>query len=165
MLTHQILIDHLEYDEITGVFIRKIATARMMKVGDIAGTITINGRYRSIGLFGSNYLAHRLAWFYVTGQMPDGKIDHKDGNGLNNSFSNLRNVNQLINSRNQKLRVTNTSGHMGIDWIEQSKAWRVRIGVGNKTKHVGHFKTIDCAVSARKQAESEHGYHANHGRL
>jgi len=39
MLSHQILIDHLEYDEITGVFTRKIATARSVSAVVTSGTL------------------------------------------------------------------------------------------------------------------------------
>jgi hypothetical protein len=33
-----------------------------------------------------------------------------------------------------------------------------------KTWHLGTFKTLEDAISARKRAEAEYGFHANHGR-
>ena len=38
------------------------------------------------------YLAHRLAWLYVTGSWPSQDIDHIDGDPTNNRFANLREV-------------------------------------------------------------------------
>ena len=49
------------YDEKTGIFTRKISTARCTKVGDVAGHINTQG-YVIIKYLGEAYKAHRLEW-------------------------------------------------------------------------------------------------------
>jgi len=48
---------------------------------------------------GRNYKAHRLAWLWCHGPIPEGlEVDHKDSNPANNAISNLR----LATSQQQK---------------------------------------------------------------
>lgn len=46
--------------------------------------------YILVGIDGKQYYGHRLAWLYMTGEEPKDIVDHKDGNGLNNKWENLR---------------------------------------------------------------------------
>lgn len=158
------LVRYLSYCPASGVITRKIATSRNVKAGDVAGTImTIkNRKYISIALLTKYYLAHRIAWAIHYGCWPKGDIDHIDGDGLNNRIENLRDVSHKINCRNQKLRNTNTSGHIGVDFV--NGRWRARIGIGGITKHIGFFDTIDSAVNARLIESIAHDYHQNHGK-
>lgn len=83
--------------------------------------------------------------------------DHKDNDGLNNRRSNLRIVTRTVNNHNAKLRVTNTSGHKGVSWDKYAKAWRAYVGGTKTRKELGHFKNLEDAIKARKQAEEEYG--------
>ena len=66
----------LHYDEATGIFTWLVdQKRRQVKSGDIAGTLQKNG-YIEIGLMNQRHYAHRLAWYYVTGEWPR-LIDHK----------------------------------------------------------------------------------------
>ena len=56
-------------------------------------------RYRAIHLYGRDYLAHRIAWLYMTGRWPSGDIDHVDGDGLNYRIANLREASRSENLR------------------------------------------------------------------
>jgi len=167
MLTQERLKQLLNYDPETGVFTRMTRTANSVKIGEEAGAIhqyTHNLIYREIGIDRATYKAHRLAFLYMTGEMPSDKVDHIDGNGLNNAWANLRSVSNLENCRNQKRFINNKSGHPGVSWYARDGVWRAAIGTGGAKKHLGYFANLDDAIAAKKQAEIALGYHENHGR-
>lgn len=62
---------------------------RATVAGSIAGTPHGEG-YVLIGIYGEQYLAHRLAFLYMTGAWPKGKLDHRDRVRNNNVWGNLR---------------------------------------------------------------------------
>lgn len=69
--------------------------------GSNAFTNIVSGYYQG-RLKGKYYKAHRVVFLLYHGTWPVGDIDHKDGNRLNNSPLNLRDVDKSINSQNQK---------------------------------------------------------------
>lgn len=166
MITQSRLKELLSYDPLTGIFIRKIRTSNRVRVGDEAGSLCRDGRtsYKLIMLDRKRYKAHRLAWLYVHGEHPKGHIDHIDGNGLNNRIENLRDANPTQNQRNACKRLDNTSGITGVSFCNRDKKWVAQISTSYGRKRLGNFDSIESAIAARKDAESKHGYHENHGR-
>ena len=165
MITQKELKRILYYDPLTGCFIRKIATGKRWKIGEIVGTITTNGgkKYLKLIINKKNYYAHRLAWLYMTGSFPKDQTDHWDGNGLNNKWNNLSEATNQINSKNHRLRIDNTTGYVGISWCKIYKKWHARIWDNKKKIHLGYFTKIKDAIRIRKAAEKKYGYHLNHG--
>ena len=88
----------LHYDPLTGVFTWKYTINRNAKKGQIAGRK--NSGYIEISIDGVKYLAHRLAWYYMTGEWPD-VIDHDNRIKDDNRWVNLKNGSHASNSRNQ----------------------------------------------------------------
>jgi len=92
------------------------------RIGTPAGTIReFNGRqsYYLVGLLGSNFFAHRVAYILKHGSIdPYNDIDHIDGNSLNNSIENLREIDPVINSRNSKKKNPNKALATGIYYEE-----------------------------------------------
>lgn len=162
ILTQARLRELLDYDSGTGIFIWRIGS-KGAKAGSIAGCICDHG-YMRISINNRRYYAHRLAWLHETGEWPEYEIDHIDGNPGNNRFENLRAVTRQENMRNQKRRITNTSGVMGASWDKFYQKWHARIMVNGKNVHLGYFENFDDAVAARKQAEADFGFHESHGR-
>ena len=162
-LTQARLKELLHYDEDTGVFIWLIATGRRVKVGVVAGSFDKTVCYISIKVDCKKYKAHRLAFLYMEGKIPE-VVDHRDGDRTNNSFINLRAATGSGNQTNANARSDNTSGVKGVCWDTASGKWLVRLGIDGKCKNLGYFSTIEEATKVVREArELHHGEFANHG--
>ena len=159
-LTSEYVAKRLDYNPETGVFTWKIPTAKKLKPGDVAGCLHKSG-YIKIILDGVSYWAHRLAWLYYYKEWPKGEtyqIDHINGHRADNRITNLRLVTNMKNARNHILYKRNTSGTNGVCFNTQSGKWQAYIRINGRQKHLGYFLNYEDAVSARTQAEKEHGY-------
>lgn len=121
------------------------------------GTKNTKKKYVRVFFNGSYIYAHRIIWAIKTGKQPK-SIDHIDGDGLNNRWSNLRSVHHSVNGKNQKLHSTNTSGYSGVTYRKDSGRWRSRIMVDDKMISLGTFSRKEDAIQARKLAEKKYGY-------
>ena len=153
-LTQERLKELLHYDPETGVF-TWVKSRKRTKAGDVAG-YTCSG-YTRIQVDYVTYRAHRLAYLYIHGHMPDVKIDHKDRDPSNNRISNLRPATNSQNSLNARVRSNNTSGYKGVHRHGPTGKWLASIGIDQKRHHLGLFDNILDAVSARKTAEETFG--------
>ena len=108
MITQARLKELLTYDPETGYFTRNV-NVKGANAGERAGTITAKG-YIAIGIDRKHYLAHRLAFLYMTGEWPKELVDHKDTIKINNKWENLREATNSQNKRNVGARKTNKSG-------------------------------------------------------
>lgn len=165
-ITQEELKKLLSYDPDTGVFVRLIRKNQYSEIGSVAGwdqVVNCGKRYRMIGINNKTYLEHRLVWLYVYGFLPEGEIDHINGNGCDNRLINLRAVSRCENRRNVKKQHNNTSGICGVDWHKQISRWRARIAINKNEIQLGVFDNIFDAACARKNAEKLYGFHKNHG--
>lgn len=120
--------------------------------------------YRVGAVLAKPLLAHRVIWGVVTGMWPKGQIDHINGDRLDNRIENLRDIPAAENSRNRKSQHNSVTGVSGVTWHPRDEIWQARIGVNGKRRHLGYFTSFEDAVGARKDAEREFLYHANHSR-
>ncbi len=81
-------------------------------------------------------------------KFPSSRVDHIDGNRLNNQKSNLRLCNSYQNIWNSRPHQRNKTGYKGITWESHRKKWRARIGVKGKRVYVGEFQNKDEAIRA-----------------
>lgn len=147
-LSQDVLKEHLHYSSETGIFIRKITNSNRAKVGDIAGCKDSDG-YISIGINGKQYKAHRLAWLYMTGELPKDMIDHKDGVRDNNRFDNLRQATNGQNLQNQiKPHNNNTTGFLGVSFNKINRNYAAHISIDGKLTYIGSFATPEEASEA-----------------
>lgn len=151
-LTAEKLREALCYDPSTGIFTRKIRASNA-KAGDVAGSA--GARYSVIWLNGRKYLAHRLAWLYMTGEWPRMYIDHINGNGMDNRFSNLRVATDRLNRENlRSARSDNrSSGLLGAHWCEYHKKWKSHIRHCGRLKHLGYFSSAKEAHARYLEAK------------
>lgn len=116
-----------------------------------------------VGIGGRFYALHRLTWFYVHGNWPDGFIDHIDGNPRNNRIENLREATCAQNLWNTRRSSKNTSGFKGVSWSSQTRSWRAYVSAKGKRHWLGYFKTKEDAFAARVAAANRlHGEFARH---
>lgn len=139
-LTVERLRDLLSYNPDTGIFIWKIRTAIRTKVGGVAGTKHSRG-YWAMVIDSKDYLAHRLAWFYVYGVWPPEQIDHANGDRLDNRICNLRLASPRQNSTNTERISRNTTGFIGIYCNRQGK-WQAHINYANHRYNLGVYDKI-----------------------
>ena len=85
----------------------------MVTKGDVAGHRS--KMYHIVQVHGVKYRCHRVVWSILVGNISsDDVIDHRDGDSLNNKFSNLRLANQKVNSENRGKSIANRSGVTGV---------------------------------------------------
>ena len=136
----------ISYNPTTGTF---------TKNGERTGSVGSHG-YLVVSCGGEVWLAHRLA-FSLMGFKPPEFVDHKDGDPLNNKWSNLRSSTRTRNNRNKKIYSRNRSGVTGVNF-EKGK-WVVRVG----REYHGRFADKDEAIKVRQAIASQKGYSTRHG--
>jgi len=165
--TQEWLKQILNYDPETGLFVWKVGKGPVKdRIGTVAGCVHENHsgkKYIRIHIDGKQYSAHRLAWLYMTGKYPEDQVDHEDGNGENNRFSNLCEATNASNAKNRRLRSDNPTGVAGVRFDKQRKRFVAFIKAEGKNKFIGRYKTLEEAAKARKEAQIKYGYHENHG--
>ena len=150
--------DILDYDPETGEFIWLVRRGNQNTFpGKIAGFVR-SDRYRRICTNGKRYLAHRLAWFYMTGEWPESEIDHINGVRDDNRWENLRLATHTQNIMNANIYKNNTSGYKGVYCSKKTKInkWRASIRIDKILKHLGCFDTLSGAARAYNKAAKKH---------
>lgn len=121
------------------------------KAGARTGTVNSRG-YEIIVIQYKYYLAHRLAWLYMTGSWPI-RIDHVDGNPANNRWVNLREASQSLNVARGRTQKNRSAGRKGTWYDRGTGRWQSYISKNKKRIHLGVFKTYPAALAARRAAE------------
>lgn len=143
--TREKLRELLVYEPDTGHFRYRTGP----RAGQIAGHPSHGYIKISIPGHGGLY-AHRLAWLYMTGEMPPDLMDHIDCVRDNNAWSNLRLATPSQNAANARIKRGNTSGFKGVRLIRGQ--FRAKITVGCRIVYLGDYETLEEAVAAYKGA-------------
>lgn len=151
-ISHQSLLDKLDYNPSTGQFTWKISIPRCVRAGAVAGGVS--NKYWAIRIEGKLYYAHILAWFYVTGVWPVSKIDHCNGVKTENWFDNLRLATSEQNAQNCQPHSDSLSGFKGVRPYRKRFAARIRVNGANY--HIGTFDTPELAAAAYDAAALTH---------
>jgi len=154
-VTQEQLKLYVSYAPMTGIFtrIKALGNQKARWENKPTGSVSGNG-YILIGLLGRQVQAHRLAWLYMTGNLPKQDIDHINGNKKDNRWENLRDVSRAENLHNQrKSNKNNISGYLGVS-VKRSK-YQARIVAEGKCQSLGVFDTPEEAHEAYIKAKRE----------
>ncbi|HHS83686.1 MAG TPA: HNH endonuclease [Gammaproteobacteria bacterium] len=154
----------LHYSQDTGVFTWLKKSPRGVKEGAIAGTLCPATGYTKIQINYRAYGCHRLAFLYMTGSVPE-QVDHINHDRSDNRWTNLREAEFSVNSKNKSLDKRNKTGFSGVEFVKTTGKFRARFNYEGKWTSLGTFNDLESAVRARKEAEKNNGYHENHGMI
>jgi hypothetical protein len=160
-LTQSYLKTRVTYDPETGVFLWCNGYGGVT-AGHPAGRKTTGLKdgspYWRVTIDSREYKAHRLAWFYMTGEWPPNQVDHINGDPRDNRWANLRLATQTQNKRNSRIYKSNKSGVKGVSWDMANQKWVAVIQVNGKQVYLGRFADIrDAARAYRTAAEHYFG--------
>lgn len=136
------------------------------------------GKYAIVDAADYEWLS-RWRWYFVQGYVGRGEnvdgrflmhreilnapndmdVDHKDGNGLNNTRANLRLATQSQNLCNRVAE----SGYKGVGFQKRNGKWRARIKINRKEIYIGEFASAEDAARAYDVAALKH--HGEFARL
>jgi hypothetical protein len=136
------LKESFSYNFSTGVFTR---LNRKNSHGSLDGY-----GYLILKIKRKQYKAHRMAWLYHYGEMPALNIDHINGDRLDNRIENLRSVSQLINNRNQTVKINTDTGYKGV-YIDKTKGLKKKFAI----KVLGKTHRFYSALKASKFREEK----------
>jgi hypothetical protein len=108
------------------------------------GTVSYHGHRSDVRM-------HRL----ILNAGPDQKVDHINGNGLDNRKANLRLCSHMQNIWNTTSR-TGTSQYKGVSWDISKRIWQATIRYNNKQYHLGRFRDERDAAAAYNKAASQY---------
>lgn len=159
-ITQDLVRSLLHYEPETGVFVWNggvtVRQANLMK-GRIAGGLRPSDGYWCIKIGRRKYAAHRLAWLYMTGELP-ALIDHINGERTDNRWANLRVADKSVNNHNRRgPNSTSSTGLLGA-FKAQGGCFKSAISVRGKSIFLGQFDTADEAHAAYMAAKAK--YHA-----
>jgi predicted heme/steroid binding protein len=156
-LTRERLRELMKYDPETGLFYWAKQTSNRVKVGDVVGHQEPVQGYRLIGVDGRVYKASRLAFMWMTGEMPS-TVDHANRDRMDDRWCNLRLATRSQNQCNRGVQSNSTSRLKGAHVHGQSGKWYARITVNGVTHSLGLHDTPELAHQAyREAAERLHG--------
>lgn len=103
--------------------------------------VKVNGKMKRI------YLHRQLL-----GSPPKSKVDHRDGNGLNNRRENIRPATSAQNGQNSVKIQGRSSQFKGVTVSKRPPGWKASIRVNGRGIHLGYFSVETDAAHAYDDA-------------
>lgn len=155
-MTQEELKRLVSYNPETGVIVRLVSTGRGARAGEIAGSVDKKSGYVQLWIGRRHFRAHRIAWFYMTGEWP-ALIDHINGDGADNRWCNLRLATKSQNAANQSPKAARElpKGVYRYPYQYGGRPY-AQIRVENVVVTIGVFDTVDQAQAAYAAAALLH---------
>lgn len=83
---------------------------------------------------------------YLLNPAPDQRIDHINGDRLDNRRENLRLVTVRQNHQNRRRSQHSRSGYKGVCWHKAARKWDARITVQGVRVHLGYYDDAETAA-------------------
>lgn len=141
----------LSYDPETGVIVWTQDLRSGVHAGDVAGRFNRQG-YRRIQFRNKEHLSHRVAWLLMTGDWPNGFIDHRNLDRADNRWCNLREATSEQNTVNSPGR---GKWAKGVSFHKRSGKFVAQIKVSGRSRHLGSFETEGEAAQSYAVAAVE----------
>ena len=124
--------------------------------GRYAGTAagSPSGGYVQVGIGGGNWRASRVIWVWVTGENP-ADVDHKDRDGTNNRWDNLRNAGTSLNLMNRIVQTRNKLGIKGVFLDQRRGRYIAKVTFRGEEIIRKAYETIEEARTAYAAAAFE----------
>lgn len=108
---------------------------------------------------GRKYRSKEKLHRFIMGAGPDVLVDHRDGDGLNNTRGNLRTASPGENNRNiRKPAHGLTSSFKGVSWHPKAQKYQATIRFNRKNHYLGLFADpVDAAWAYDREARKLHG--------
>ena len=149
------IAEKLSYDPGSGTLVWMVRPAIGVPAGSAAGYLNSHG-YLCVSHKRKTFMSHRVAWFIHYGEMPPSKVDHIDGNPLNNRIGNLRDGSGGVNEWNSR-RNRGKDLPKGVSRsATKSKPYMAQIWAGGRRQFLGHFETVEEAHAAYCMAAIAH---------
>lgn len=103
--------------------------------------------------FGDNFESNNISITQLLGLK---EYDHIDKNPFNNRKDNLRQATKSQQCINRNKFKNNTSGYIGISWVERDKKWTSYLQIDHKMIHLGYYIKKEDAIKARLEAEAKY---------
>lgn len=132
------------------------------QLGHVCSSKVTRGDYLKLSFAGKDYVQHRVAWFLYYGEQPPEQIDHHNGNGLDNSASNLRPANNSTNQMNIGATSKSTTGIKGIFPIRGGKLYRAEVCVAGRRYQkcsADPSKLEQWVVDKRNELHGQYAHH------
>ena len=142
-ITHERLLQVLDYSPETGVFSWKVCSSNRIHVGDRAGVVGTNG-HRFITIDREKFQASRLACFYVLGAWPLDDVKMLNGQPDDCSWNNLKEMSRIEAARLRGAPASNTSGIRGVSPAKRGQ-WKAAITANYKQVNLGIYPTKEEA--------------------
>lgn len=177
-ITPEIVRELLHYDSGTGIITWKPRCEKWFRYerdcrgwntrysGKRAGSLRANGdgyQLRQIALIGRHFLEHHVIWMYMTDDPLPEEIDHKNHDGTDNRWCNIRASNHTNNQHNMSMYHNNTSGVTGVHWHRKANKWQAKCYLNGKCHYLGLFTELDEAAMEVMEFRMENGFDPKHG--
>jgi hypothetical protein len=131
----------LSYDPETGAFTRR-STDR------VTGSPNRTRGYVYVSIGCKAYLAHRLAFLWMTGEWPAAEVDHINRDRFDNRWNNLRPATRQENCGNARGKKAGKVKGVYVDKRRINSPYFAAIGIDGKLVHLGTFSTAELAHAA-----------------